>query len=322
MYKLLINGFPVFGRVGDFNTSEDLDQLSVQLSFRLAHNPHDKYLPFGLSSPGDRVQLFHDSTMIFQGIVIQSGLDGTAQANDFGFYLNKSKVILQCNDVPADDAIRQLCKKAGVSLGSLPALPTKITEVFIAQEPSAILKTILERVTAERGTKYFTRVEPDKGLCIYPYPTSPIKLSVQLARNIRPFDPTWSLGEISGTDSMEDLRNQVVIYREEDNQARVLATASDSTSIGKYGWLQEMETADEGTTAAQARQMAATKLAELNRIAVTRNVSNMLGADVRAGTMLHFSSDKFGFGGNWIIKQVTHNYTQAAHTMSMEVFQP
>lgn len=322
MYKLLINGFDVTGRVGDFNTSEDLDQLSVQLSYRLPHNPHDKYLPSGLSRPGDRVQLFHDSIMIFRGIVIQAGLDGTAQANDFGFYLNKSKVILQCNGVPADDAIRQLCKKVGVSLGSIPALPTKITEVFIAQEPSAILKTILERVTAERGTKYFWRVEPDKGLCIYPYPTSPVKLSVRLARNLRSFDPTWSLGEISGTDSMENLKNQVIIYREEKEQARVLATASDGGSISKYGWLQEMQTADEGTTAAQARQIAATKLAELNRITQTRTVSNMLGADVRAGTMLHFSSDKFGFGGNWIIKQVTHNYTPSTHTMSLEVFEP
>lgn len=322
MHKLLINGHDVTKRAGDITSTEDLDQLSVQLSFCLAHNPHDKYLPPGLTRPGDRVQLFNNSKMIFQGILIQSGLDGTAQVNDFGFYLNKSKVILQCNGVPADDAIRQLCKKAGVSLGSIPALPTIITEVFIAQEPSAILKTILERVTAERGTKYFMRVEPDKGLCIYPYPTSPVKLSVQLARNLRPFDPTWSLGGISGTDSMESLKNQVIIYHEEDKQARVLATASDSGSIGKYGWLQEMETADEGTTAAQARQMAATKLSALNRLTLTRNVTDMLGADVRAGTMLHFSSDKFGFGGNWTIKQVTHTYAPSGHTMSMEVFQP
>lgn len=322
MYKLLINGTDVTPRAGEISSTEDLEQLSVQLSFRLAHNPHDKYLPSGRTQPGDRVQLFHDSVLIFRGIVVQSGLDGTAQANDFGFYLNKSKIILQCNGVPADDAIRQLCKKAGVSLGSLPALPTIITDVFIAQEPSAILKTLLERVTAERGTKYFFRVEPDSGLCIYPYPQTPIQLSVQLARNLRPFDPTWSLGSISGTDSMEALKNQVVIYREEDKKAHILATETDSNSIERYGWLQDMHTADEGMTAAQARQMAKTKLAENNRLTVTRTVSDMLGADVRAGQMLRFSSEKFGFGGNWLIKQVTHSYNPTGHTMSMEVMQP
>ena len=47
----------------------------------------------------------------------------------------------------------------------------------------------------------------------------------------------------------------------------------------------------------------------------------MLGADVRAGTMLRFSSDAFGLTGDWIIKQVTHTYAPQ-HTMSLEVIAP
>ena len=320
-YKLLVNGFDITGRVGGLSSTEDIDALSVQLSFTVVKNPHDTYIPAFTLAPGDKIQLFNNQSLVFRGIVIKTGLDGSVQANDFGYYLNKSKIILQCNGVPADEGIRQLGAKAGVSVGSLPSMPTKITEIFVDKTPAEILKSILETVTAERGTKYFYRVEPDSGLCIYPYPSTPIKLRVQLARNLRTFDPTWSLGDVSGEDSMDGLCNQVTIYRTEDENARVLAKATDSASISKYGWIQHMESADEGVTAAQARQMAQTKLAELNQLTVTRKVDNMLGADVRAGEMLQFSSDKFGLSGNWMIKQITHNY-DSTHTMSMEVIQP
>lgn len=320
-YTLYCNGYDITGRIGDLTSTDDIDQLSATLSFQAVRNPHDKLLPAFTFVPGDKLQLYNGGTMVFRGLATSVGLDGRITGNDFGWYLNKSKIILQCNGVAADDAIRQLGQKAGVSVGSVPSMPTLITEAYIAQEPSSILSDILDKVTAERGTKYFCRVEPDSGLCVYPYPTAPDTLSVQLARNLRPFDPTWSLGAVSGEDSMDELRNQVAVYREEDEQVRVLATATDSASISKYGWLQHMESADEGTTEAQARQLAAQKLRELNRLTQTRRVDNMLGADVRAGTMLRFSSDAFGLTGDWIIKQVTHTYAPQ-HTMSLEVIAP
>ncbi|EOQ38320.1 hypothetical protein [Butyricicoccus pullicaecorum] len=320
-YKVICNGYDVTARIGDLTSTDDIAQLSMSISCKAVRNPHDKLMPAFTFTSGDKWQLFNGSTMIFRGIITKTGLDGSITANDFGVYLNKSKIIFQCNGVAADDAIRQLCQKAGVSVGSVPSMPTTITEVYIAQEPSTILSDILDKVTAERGIKYFSRVEPDRGLCIYPYPTTPIALSVQLARNLRPFDPTWSLGAVSGEDSMDDLRNQVSVYREEGDTARILATATDSGSISKYGWLQHMESADEGTTAAQAQQLASQKLRELNRLTRTRKVDNLLGADVRAGTMLRFSSDAFGLTGDWIIKQVTHTYAPQ-HTMSLEVIAP
>lgn len=320
-YRLLANGFDITQKTGELKSSEDIDALSVQLSFCVAKNPHDQYMPPFTIAPGDKIHFFNGSTLIFRGIVVKTDLTGNVQANDFGYYLNKSHVILQCNGAPADDAIRQLGVKTGISIGSLPQLPTRITDVFVDQTPADILKSILEMVTAERGEKYFYRVEPDTGLCIYPYPTTPMKLSVQLAQNLRPFDPTWSLGDISGEDSMEDLRNQVTVYRSENDDAHILAVETDSASIDRYGWLQHMVSADDGVTPAQARQMARTSLGNLNRLHLTRKIEHMLGADIRAGAMLHFSSDAFGLSGNWIIKQIAHDYEQT-HTMSMEVIQP
>lgn len=312
-YKIFWNGLDVSNQISALSSTEDIDTLSVSLSFTAVKNPYDRYMPTFAYQPGDKIQLFNNNKSIFNGIITRIGLDGTVYANDFGFYLNKSKIVLQCNGVSASDAIRQMCVHAGVQLGDLPDMPTLITDIFIDNEPSSILSDILDAVTAERGTKYFSRIEPDKGLCVYQYPTSPITLQVQLAKNLRTFDPTWALGSISGDDSIEELRNEVRIYREEDDTVHILATASDPASISKYGWLQHMESADEGVTTAQANQMAKTKLAELNRISSTRSVDEMLGADVRCGEMLQFSSDKFGFSGNWIVKSVTHTYDATPH---------
>lgn len=320
-YKVICNGYDVTARVGELTSTDDLDALSMSVNCKAVRNPHDGLMPAFTFAPGDKLQLYHGGTMHFRGIVTETGLDGSITAHDFGWYLNKSQVTLQCNGVSAADAVRQLGAKAGVSVGAVPDLPTAITEVYIAQEPSAILSDLLDKVTAERGTRYFSRVEPDRGLCVYPYPTAPASLRVQLARNLRPFDPTWSLGAVSGTDSMDELRNQVTIYREEDKRVRVLAQASDGASMGRYGWLQHMETADEGTTAAQAQQRAQTRLREFNRLTRTRTVDSMLGADVRAGTMLRFSSGAFGLAGDWIIRRVTHTYAPQ-HTMQLEVMEP
>lgn len=320
-YKLLVNGTDITGRVGGLTSTDALDALSVQLGFQVAVNPRDKLLPPMTVQPGDRVQLFNGSTLVFRGLVIKAGLDGQVQCNDFGFYLNKSKIILQLFDAPADDAIRQLGAKAGVSVGSVPSIGLRLTEPYINEEPSAILSDILDKATAATGKRYFSRVEPESGLNVYEYPVSPDRLSVQLARNLRPFDPTWSLGAITGEDSMEALRNQVVIYREEDKTAQILATAADGGSISKYGWLQHMETADAGATRGDAQAKAQTLLRDLNRVQQTRRVDNMLGADVRAGTMLRFSSDAFGFAGNYIIRQADHTYFPQ-HTMKLEVFAP
>ena len=190
-YKLLWNGTDVTSRVGDLRSTECIDGLSVQLTFRAARNPHDKYMGALPLEPGDQIQLVNNGLLVFRGLLTRVGLDGSASASDFGFYLNKSKIILQCNGVAADAAIRQMAAKAGVSLGTLPAMATKIQDVYIDKEPSAILKDILDKVTAETGTRYFSRVEPKRGLCVYAYPTTPVKVVHQLARNLRPFDPTW-----------------------------------------------------------------------------------------------------------------------------------
>ena len=318
-YRFFCNGAEITGRVGSPQLEADIATLSATLTFQTADNPRDPLLMRVAADPGVRIQMFNGSKEVFQGIGIGRGLDGTVKANDYGFFLNKSEIILQCNDVAADTAIRQMGAKAGVQIGHLPAMPTKILDNYIGMTPASILDDILEKVTAERGTKYFYRYESSAGLCIYEYPTARTTVTHQLSPVAKPYNPTWSLGGVSGEVTMEDLRNQVVVIRDENDQATELARAADGASIGQYGLLQHVEQVDEATTAAQANQIAQATVQRLNRLTESYRVTKMLGADeIMPGIMMYFGQKDWGFEGDFIITHVRHTY-QPHHLCECEV---
>lgn len=319
-YMFLWNGENITKRISSPTLKDNLKALSAELSFTYFHNPNDPLIGFHGLSPGGRVQMYNTGTgtEVFRGIVVSVGLNGAIVCNDFGFYLNKSRIIIQFNDAAVDDALRQLGGKCGVTIGRCPSIPTKVTDVYIDKKPADIIADLLERATAERGVKYGYRVEGAQ-LAVYEYPTAPIYPVHQLCAGATPYNPTWSMLAISGEASIDELRNQVIVYRDENEKTHQLAYAADGASIGKYGWLQHLEKADESTTAAQAAQIAQTKLRELNRVTEGYHVNNMLGADeVKSGVMLSFGSGKWGFEGKFIVTEVVHSY-QPHHTMRLEV---
>lgn len=300
------------------NLKDSMDALSTELSLTVATNQRDPFLNPPKISPGDKVLLTGvNGTEIMRGIITTSNIDGSATAFDFGFYLNKSEVILQCNKVAADQAIRELCKKAGVPVATVPPMPTLITKNFIGQTPASILQEIVEQVTAERGTRYFFRVEGN-ALAVRPYPTTPITAYAQQPAG-DPFPITWLLGSVSGGMSIDELKNSVTVVSGGD-KVSVLAAAKDQVSVNKYGWLQKVETATEGAKKAQAANVARNTLARLNKVTESYSISNILGSDaVRCGVMLAFNSPGYGIVGNYIVTDVTHTYGAAGHTMSLTI---
>lgn len=317
MYKLYCNKINITKFIGDLTTSDSIDSLSVEMSFSLPRNPKDKYLTASMPkiSCGDRILLKNDETEIFRGIVLNVGLDGSIKANDDGFYLNKSEVILQCNKVSATAAINKLCSKTGISVGNIVSIPTIIDANYIGTTASDIIKDILEQATAEQGKNYLFKVEEGK-LNVRTYPTKPITaLYKQTSGN--QFDITWLVGEISGSKNIEELKNSVKVISNENEVVKNLAEETDGSVIN-FGLLQKIETLtaedsqDPGT-------IAKNKLKELNVISEDYSVGNILGSDlVKSGVMLQFSSTAYGLAGYFIVTDVTHNYG-ATHTMNLGI---
>lgn len=315
-YHIYINGRAA-DYVADVELSESIDSLSAELSFKVPINPKDKYMTYAVKRPacGDKVIFRNGNTILFGGIIIEVGLDGTVKANDYGYYLNKQEIIFQCLGVSVTNAIKQMCNKIGlVSIGELCEIPTKITKNYINQTPAAILEDMLTIASVEQGKNYKFKVRNGK-LNVVPYPTV-VTIANYRQPGGRQFDCSWLLGGVSGSQTMSDMRNKVVVVSNSDSSTNILATAEDKASQEKYGVLQTVVQVDDGAAAATK---AKAKLKELNVITESYSVDEMLGADiVSSGMILYFSSDGYGLKGLYLTKSVTHKYSPN-HTMSLEL---
>lgn len=304
---------------GDLQAVDELGTLSVELSFGVIVAPWDQYVEKNIVQPGDKLRVVNHDLTVFSGQVESVTLDGGVTAYDRGWYLNKSQIILQVTGMPGDEAIRQACAKAGVGVASICSLPTKITQVWLGDTPADILGEILETVAAETGKQYQYFVRDD-GLVVQELPTAAIKAYHKPADNLAAFDITWALGQVSGEDSIAELRNAVLIAAEGDGKAYIGAQAKNAASVEQYGFLQYIQTVTSDPGTAQLKQMVQNLLSQLDRVGRTRTISEIWGCDeVRSGVVLNFNSPAFGISGKNRVKRVTHHYGGAGHTMELEI---
>ena len=304
---------------GDLQAVDELGTLSVELSFGVIVAPWDQYVEKNIIVPGDKLRVVNHDLTVFSGQVESVTLDGGVTAYDRGWYLNKSQIILQVTGMPGDEAIRQACAKAGVGVASICSLPTKITQVWLGDTPADILGEILETVAAETGKQYQYFVR-DGGLVVQELPTAALTAYHKPADNLPAFNITWALGQVSGEDSIAELRNAVLIAAEGDGKAYIGAQAKNAASVEQYGFLQYIQTVTSDPGTAQLKQMVQNLLSQLDRVGRTRTISEIWGCDeVRSGVVLNFNSPAFGISGKNRVTRVTHHYGGAGHTMELEI---
>ena len=318
MIKIILNRSEDITRFcGNVSITDNLDSITVETAFTIVKNPQDRYITSSRPNPvpGDKIDVIGDTRTLFSGIITEVSLAGEYTALDYGFYLSNNDVIIQFNKTSCSTAVRQLCSKAGVPLGSLPGLPGTIDGLYIEKTVLEILQEIIETTTAAAGKNYFMRVR-DGALNIYEYPQTVTfaKHRFEVGNEI---DVTYALGSVDGSDSVTDMRNNIVVVSEDNGTAKVLATAQNAAAVAKFGQLTKTikRSSDEENPAAKA----ANTLKELGNIKTTRSVGDMLGSEaVTAGVLLLFSSDRYGLTGVYLVKSVTHTFG-AAHRMSLDL---
>lgn len=305
---------------GDLTITDDLESIAKECSFSVATNPKDKYLTESRPKVqvGSRIDVMGETGELFSGIVIETGIAGSVTANDYGFYLAKNEVILQVQ-TDAATAIQELCNKAGIPMGQMPSMGTRIEKLYSGQTCAEILSDLLEQVTIATGKNYFFRVEEGK-LNIYTYPTA-ITYAKHKFETGNVLDVTYALGSVDGTDSMTEMKNTVQVVSSDNDQVKVLATAEDAGSIATFGRLQKIvEQSGEGEN---PDTLAKNTLLEYNSVTKERTVGNLLGSEeVKAGVLLLFSSAAYEVDGVYLVTAVTHNFTGTGHTMSLTIQRP
>ena len=302
--------------VGDLQSVDELNTLSVEVSFSLLQNPLDKYNSKLNLSCGDKIQIKNKDKTIFSGVITQDSLDFSYTANDVGWYLNESEMVIQFNGVPADKAITMLCSKAGIPLGEVPSMSTIITAVYLGETFASIFEDILEQVSTETGRTFLYRVEGGK-LWLKDMPNDVLTLVHRPFDNIKEFNPTWALGQVSGSRSLSNLRNSIVLAKEENDTAYILATAENSESIATFGKLQKVLSVDDSMSGSTA-SIVKNALAQYNTLSGEYSVTMYGDDNVKSGRCVRFNSGAFGLAGVYRVQSVTHYYA-VPHLMDLTV---
>lgn len=300
---------------GNIMWSDNVDSLGMEFSFSRPHSFFDEQFKDRFSA-GDTVVLSDDRTEILRGIITEAPIgQDTYKGYDYAWYLNKSETVIQFKKIAADAAIRKLCDRYGVPIGKIATMNTLISKVYKDQSPSDIIRDILKQAEGETAKKY--RMEMRKGKFRIEE-SGAIKLKPTYVDETGKEVSCTKSAAISGTRSIEEMKNQMTVTGTGEDSLQIKATAKSSASIRKYGLLTEVETGD-NLTEAKARNIAKKRLKELDKVKVEFTATMIGNSEVRSDRMLYFDRPEVGIKGWYRVKSCTHTISGGIHTMTCEM---
>lgn len=305
--------------IGNLAWSSNIDALGVELSFDFAYNDSRYFENLDLVEVGDQVALMSEGKFLGHFIVVTASLSGRFGKSftcfDLSWYLNKNKTIIQFKKVSASQAIGKLLDKFSVK-HRIAAMSPLITKIYNGEVVSDIIKDVLEQVKQE--TKITYRMEMDKDtLVISRMSDLTINPMVRISSNTAAVPLVATISNPSRELSIEEMRNKVIVAADGET-TKVYAQSSDSDSIARFGQLTEVIGVDD-KNAAQARNIAANTLAELNRIGETISCEMLGHDDIRAGRILNVGEPVTGLSGRYLIKSASHTENNGIHKVSVEL---
>lgn len=302
--------------------SDNIETLGTQLNFVFARNREDANLKkFDILEIGDKLILKNGENETFRGIITNSDWERYGKnvvAFDYAFYLNQSKTIIQFYKISASAAISQLCKTFNVTIGEIISIKAKITKIYKDKTIAEIIKDILSQAEKELGTKYRFEMRAGK-LYIQKYIQITVKATYKPTENLASFEVLKAIGELTKSESIQDLKNSILVFSESEKPKRIGEGAKDTKSIEKYGLLQETITVDKKNQS-QANNIAKNKLKELNKISTDINITVLGHDDLRAGRIIEFVASNYDMKGKFLIKASSHSYNNSIHkaTLTLE----
>lgn len=306
--------------VGDLAWSSDIDALGVELSFNYAFNDSRYFQNYDIVDIGDHVALFNQGKLISKFIVVDESQNGRFGKSytcfDYSWYLNKNQTVIQFKKISASQAIQKLLDKQGVK-HNITQINTLITHIYKGETVSDIINDILEQAQQETGTKY--RLEMDKDvLTIKKMSDLVINPKVRLSSNTPEFSIISAMGVPDRSRSIQEMKNNILVVNSNEESIKVIASAKSAENIQKFGQLTEVVEVDEKNEA-QARNIAKTKLNELNRIEETISLPLLGHDDIRAGRILNIDEPVTGIKGRYLIKSAAHTESKGIHLVTVEL---
>ncbi|WP_293958306.1 hypothetical protein [uncultured Fusobacterium sp.] len=294
---------------GSINLSTSVDTLGASLVFNIVRNYNDlSYIFSDEIETGDVIILTNEKEL-FKGIVVSistTKYSRTVECLDYCFYLNKNKVIKQFDHIAASVAIKQLLQEINAPEGEISNISTSITKVYYSNTIAEIINDILKQVNEELGVKYKLEFIDNK------FNVNPFKkINVEFRYK--------QTGNETINESIQDMKNRILVTSNEQESTEILAIAEDTKNIEKYGSLQEIINVDPEQKEAKVRNIAKTKLKELNKVFKTVSLEGFGDDNFRAGRVVYLNNSKLKLFGEFLIKSCVHTWRKGEHIVNLEV---
>ncbi|MGL5709597.1 MAG: XkdQ/YqbQ family protein [Cetobacterium sp.] len=298
---------------GNINLTTSVDTLGASFDFTVARNISDPNFAVTESiKNGDIIKFQNIDTVenIFTGIIVDcttNKFTKDIKCLDFYFYLNNNKVIKQFNALNASAAIENLLKDIGASTGDIENIATSITKIYRNNTVAEIIEDILKIANEETGKKYHLVIEDTTfNLVLYK------KIKAEVVDNV--------FGMPTLNESITNMKNSVLVVSNDQEETAIYAKAKDEEGIKKYGMLQEIIEVDpDKDDISKVRNIANTKLKELNKVTQKVSISAFGNDELKAGRILEIDLKDFGVKGEFLIKSCTHTFQKGKHICNMEL---
>lgn len=328
MFKVLLvknqldKTYDVTPIVGSFSWDSYLS-LTSALDMSVIWND-TRFFPINPCELGDMALVMKDDQEVYRGILVNQSQNGrqpiTYHANDFAWYLDKSKSVYQFNGVAADKAITRILSDFGLPIGTFAPMNARITKIYIQKSPAAIIDDILQQQEQQSGRKY--SAEMVKGaISIVPTLDRVIIGTFQLSENTAAVDVLSNPLEASRSRSIEELKNRIKIITTGTDTYTMTAISEDADSISHYGLLESVEKVD-AADVAKSRQVAKILLSRLNRIQENNKLKLMGDVRFKAGYLFDVVEPVTGMSGRFMIKTCKHTVSNQIHIMELDLVLP
>lgn len=294
---------------GEIGLSTSMDTLGASLNFNIARNFNDPNYALAETLEVGDIVILNNSKELFKGVILEittNKFNKNVKCLDFCFYLNKNKVVKQFDEISASTAIKQVLKEIGADIGEISTISTSITKIYNSNTIAEIRNDILKQANDELGIKYIIEFAEDK-FNVVPFR----KVNVQFRYK--------STSSESLTESILEMKNSIIVTSNEQEEIEILAVAKDEANIERYGSLQEVITVSPDEDEAKVRNIAKTKLKELNKVFRTVSLQGFGNDEFKAGRVLELNNQEFSLKGEYLIKSCSHTWVKGEHLVNLEV---
>lgn len=307
----------------NYARSDNDKTLGEQFTFDLVSNEEDFFMNNLACEIGGKVifsndvanQLRMDNTAatnelqeVFQGIITDVKRSGKCKyyytCYDYAFYLNKSEVLIQFNDITTTDALQRLCAENGIPVGTITNIQQKVKKLYCGETISDVIRDLLKMASAESGKKY--RFEVRKGK-LYIEDYNDLILDVELA----------VVGSVDSSYSITEMKNNIMVVTNNHDVAQIYGKTKDDENIKLYGQLTKVEKID-AKEQVKATQIAKTLLDDNNKLKETHSITALGHDTIRAGRIIKLNQPLVGMVGYYKIVNCNHTYS-STHTMKLDL---